>query len=183
MDSIDHKIEMKLIQGREIAALLNPRPVVLVTCCDAACTPNVLTVAWHTPLSHDPPLVGISIDTRRYSHGLIQKRGEFVLNIVSQTFQPAIELCGNHSGRDLDKIVAAGLTLQPANHIHPPLIAGALAHLECVVENHIRTGDHTFFIGRVLYAEAQAGCFTDCWDPQCGDVLLCLKRDRFSSWS
>lgn len=174
--------EMKLIQGREIAALLNPRPVVLVTCCDEHDAPNVLSVAWHTPLSHDPPLVGISIDLRRYSHELINRSGEFVLNIVAQEFQSIIELCGNRSGRDLDKVRAAGLALQPAYHVNPPFIDGALAHLECTIVNQVRTGDHTFFVGQVLYAEAQAGCFTDHWVPQNGNVLLCLQHDCFGSW-
>jgi flavin reductase (DIM6/NTAB) family NADH-FMN oxidoreductase RutF len=183
MTATDLVHSMKMIQGRQIAALLNPRPAVLVTCCDESCVPNVLTIAWHTPLSHNPPLVGISIDSRRYSHELIQKCGEFVLNIVPQEFQPAVELCGNHSGRDLEKIAAAGLSLQPAYHVHPPLIQGALAHLECVVENRIRTGDHTFFISRVLYAEAKSDCFSDAWVPTIGNVLVCLQRDRYGTWS
>lgn len=174
---------MKMIQGREIPALLNPRPAVLVTCCNEMRAPNVFTVAWHTPLSHDPPLVGISVDRRRYSHELILNCGEFVLNVVSQEFQPAIELCGNRSGRELDKAAAAGLALQPAYHVHPPLIQGALAHIECVVESHIHTGDHTFFAGRVLYAEAESACFDDAWAPDTGNVLLCLQRDRYGTWS
>ena len=173
---------MVMIQGKSIAALLNPRPVALVTCCDSDCTPNVLSVAWHTPLSHDPPMVGISIDQRRYSHALISQCEEFVLNVVSSEFENAVDLCGNHSGREMDKFEAAGLKMSPAYHVRPPLIVGALAHLECTVVNYICTGDHTFFVGRILYAEAEAGCFGDCWDTQNGKVLLCLQRDRFGSW-
>ena len=183
MVATDLTQSMKMIRGRQIAALLNPRLAILVTSCDDHGVPNVLTIAWHTPLSHDPPLLGISVDFRRYSHELIQKSGEFVLNIVSQQFQSAVELCGNHSGRELEKFAAAELELQPAYHVHPPLIQRALAHIECVVENQIRTGDHTFFIGKVLYAEAKPGCFNDAWEPDTGDVLLCLQRDRYVTWS
>jgi flavin reductase (DIM6/NTAB) family NADH-FMN oxidoreductase RutF len=68
METEDRTDEMKLIQGKEIAAFLNPRPVVLVTRRDAVGNGNVLSVAWHTPLSHSPPMLGISNDTRRYSH-------------------------------------------------------------------------------------------------------------------
>jgi flavin reductase (DIM6/NTAB) family NADH-FMN oxidoreductase RutF len=183
MTTTDLIHSLKMIQGRQIAALLNPRPAVLVTCCDERGVPNVLTIAWHTPLSHDPPLLGISVDSRHYSHELIQKRGEFVLNVVSKQFQSAIEFCGNQSGRNLDKFASAGLELQPAYHVHPPLIKGALAHLECVLENHIQTGDHTFFVGRVLYAEAKSAGFDDAWLTDQGEVLLCLQRDRFVTWS
>lgn len=174
---------MKMIRGQQVAALLHPRPAVLVTCCDEHGVPNVLTIAWHTPLSHDPPLLGISVAVRRYSHDLILKNGEFVLNVVHQEFQPAVELCGNQSGRDLEKFAAAGLALQPAVHVRPPLIAGALAHLECVLENHIQAGDHTLFIGRVVCAQAQPSAFQECWMAGPGDVLLCVQRDQYGIYS
>ncbi len=171
-----------MIQGRQIAALLNPRPAGLVTCCDANCVPNVLAVAWHSPLSHDPPLLGISIGKGHFSHDLISQCGEFVFNVVSQEFQKAIELCGNRSGRELDKFREAGLKMMPAYHVRPPVIAGALAHLECTVVRQVSAGDHTLFIGRVLYAEAKGESFSDSWEPELGDVLLCLQRDRFVGW-
>jgi flavin reductase (DIM6/NTAB) family NADH-FMN oxidoreductase RutF len=181
MIAIDQTAEMKSIQGREISALLNPRPVALVTCCDASGKANALTVAWLTPLSHNPPLLGISIDRRHYSHQLIAEGGEFAINVVGEGFREAVEVCGNCSGRDTDKITKARLELTPAQRIRPPLIAGALAHLECVVKEQVRAGDHTFFIGEIVYAEAQAEAFSDQWEAPSGDVLLCLQRDRFST--
>lgn len=173
---------MKIIQGREIAALLNPRPAVLVTCCDENKKPNVLSIAWHTPLSHNPPLLGISIDHRRYSHNLIDYNGEFVVNVVSQAFRSVVDFCGSQSGQDVDKFQPAGLRLSPAYHVQPPLIEGALAHLECSVECKIQAGDHTFFVGRILYAQAQPNSFSESWDTTDGDVLLCLQRDQYASW-
>lgn len=171
----------KTVQGREIAALLNPRPVVLVTCCDAEGTPNVLSVAWHTPLSHDPALVGISVAMSRYSYGLIEEGGEFVINIVSVACQHAVEVCGQRSGREGDKLGPAGLKLEPARTVRPPLIAGALGTLECRVVDRLPCGDHVLFVGEVLSAMARAGSFGDAWEPGLGDVLLCRQRDRFGT--
>jgi flavin reductase (DIM6/NTAB) family NADH-FMN oxidoreductase RutF len=178
-DPID---QMKRIEGSEIAALLNPRAALLVTCCDTRGVPNVLTIAWHTPLSHNPPLVGISIAQRRYSHLLIQQVGEFVLNVVSMDYLCAVRICGELTGQGKDKFQEAGLCVMPSAHVRPPNIAGALAHLECVLVDQVETGDHTFFIGKVLHAEARAACFDDAWDSVGGDVLLCLQRDRFAGW-
>lgn len=171
--------EMTQIAGRAVAALLNPRPALLVTCCDLEGSPNVLTVAWHTPLSHDPPLVGISIGLDRFSHELIRAVGEFVLNVVGQSFRVAVEVCGNQSGREIDKIELAQLQLAPAHCVRPPVIVDALGHLECRVVNELACGDHTFWVGRVLYAEAQTGAFADEWDLERGDVLLCRQRTHF----
>lgn len=171
----------KIVQGREIAALLNPRPVVLVTCCDAKGTPNALSVAWHTPLSHDPALVGVSIAKSHYSHGLIEESGEFVINIVSAACRGAVEVCGQRSGRDGDKLGPAGLRLEPARTVRPPLIADTLGVLECRVVDRLSCGDHTLFVGEVLTAMARADCFGDAWEPGLGDVLLCRQRDRFGT--
>ncbi len=173
----------KIVENRQIAALLNPRPAVLVTCCNRSLVPNVLTVAWHTPLSHNPPLLGISIDLRRYSSELIQVQKEFVINVVSKELQSAVECCGSKSGRDEDKFTAAGLIIQSAHYVRPPVIVGALAYLECKVVNELHTGDHTFFIGKVVYAEAQVDCFSDGWEQPEGQVLLCIQRDQFGTWT
>ena len=79
-------INMVNVIGRDIAALLNPRPVALITCCDNAGTPNVLSVTWTMPVSHEPPIIAISIAPSRHSHSLLLEAGEFVLNIVGPGF-------------------------------------------------------------------------------------------------
>jgi flavin reductase (DIM6/NTAB) family NADH-FMN oxidoreductase RutF len=183
MNTPDRADTMKIIQGREIAALLNPRAAALVTCCDDRGEPNVLAIAWHTPLSHDPPLLGIAVDHRRYSHRLICATGEFVLNIVPVSFQAAVEYCGTHSGCDGNKFQAAGLSILPAACVRPPRIAGALACLECTRIEQVQTGDHTLFIGRVVCAEARVDGFDDAWQKAGGDVLLCLQRERYVTWT
>ncbi len=170
------------ITGREIAALLHPRPVVLITTCDAAGRPNAISVAWCTPLSHQPPLVGVSIGLDSYSHQLIVENGEFVINVVDRSLQKAIEICGNSSGRSTDKLGLAGLETRPGKFVRPPRLAGALACLECRVEKTVPAGDHTFFLAKVLTAEAQAERFDGSWDRDFGQVLLCLQRDRFGRY-
>lgn len=171
------------ISPKDFAALLNPRPVVLVTCCDSAGKPNALTVIWLSPLSRDPPLVGMSIGLTRLSHALIKATGEFVINIVGQSFLTAVRVCGNHSGSDGDKIALASLQLAPARCVRPPVILGALARLECRVVNEVPVGDHTLFVGNVVHAAVQDGCFSTEWDLAQGDVLLCLQRDHFGGFA
>jgi flavin reductase (DIM6/NTAB) family NADH-FMN oxidoreductase RutF len=179
MTSIEPLDCTQTVTGREIAALLHPRPVLLVTTCDDQGRPNVISVAWCTPLSHQPPLVGMSIGLGSYSHQLIVENGEFVINVVDSSMQKAVEICGNISGRNCDKLLLAGLETYPAKIIHPPRLAGALACLECQVERYVPAGDHTFFFAKILIAEARGGYFTDGWDPSWAQVLICLQRDRF----
>jgi len=167
------------VEGRNIAALLNPRPVVLVTTCGIDGVPNVLTVSWTTPVSHEPPMVALSISEARYSHALLNETDECVVNVVGQQFIHAVEVCGNLSGAQADKFVIAGLKTTESLYVRPPRIEGALACLECRVVRALIAGDHSLFLAQVLVAEANELAFSDVWDTEVGDVLICRQRDRF----
>lgn len=174
---------MRTVTGSDIASLLNPRLALLVTCCDSQGQPNVLTVAWHTPLSHHPPLLGISIASTRHSHQLIQDTGFFALNIIPQSMLEAAEICGHLTGELDDKFAIAGLDTHLAKRISVPVLDDALAVLECCLENQVQAGDHTFFIGRVLHAQVCPEKFSHGWNPsQTDGLLLCLHRDRYAAF-
>ena len=91
----------------------------------------------------------------------------------------AVSFCGNVSGRDVDKIAQANLMVQPAKWVCPPILSQALGYLECKVEQEMTVGDHTWFVGRVLYAAARTDCFSDTWDGDRAKVLLYLKLDQY----
>lgn len=170
---------MATVTGRDIAALLNPRPVVLLSCCDASGKPNAMTAIWHTPISHEPPMLGISVGPARHSHSLIMQTGEFVLNIVGPEHQKAVIVCGNCSGATTEKSVEAGFSWRESHSVRPPRIADALGYLECRVVDRRPFGDHSFFVASVVHAEARDACFPGVWHEILGDVLLCRQRDEF----
>lgn len=176
-------MKKKEVKGREISALFNPRLSVLVTSCDKKGTPNVLTVAWHIPLSHRPPLVGISICNTHYSYQLISRTNEFVVNIMPETMKKEVKICGKYTGRLDDKTKIARLDMEQAHSVTPSLIVGAVGTVECQVREQVATGDHTLFIGQVLHAEAYQEAFTNQWVPGTGNnVLLCLQRDSYGTF-
>lgn len=114
--------------------------------------PNIITLGWNMPTSIKPPMVAISVGLTRYSHKLISESGEFVLAFPSEGMEDALLFCGTHSGRDVDKFKATGLTPVKAKYVKPPLIAEATVNMECRVVGSIRTGDHTIFVGEILAA-------------------------------
>jgi flavin reductase (DIM6/NTAB) family NADH-FMN oxidoreductase RutF len=142
--------------------LINPGPVVLVTCQNKG-KPNVMTVAWQTPLSIRPVLVGVSIAPGRYSHYLIAESREFVVNVPPRDLYRQVHGCGTVSGRDADKFVVFGLTPIPGSRVSAPLIEECIGHLECVVVNTFIVGDHTLFVGEVLSASVEEGAFEEVW--------------------
>jgi flavin reductase (DIM6/NTAB) family NADH-FMN oxidoreductase RutF len=140
--------------------LIYPRLVVLVSCIDPETgRPNVITIAWSVPLSINPPMVGISVAPSRYSHELISRSREFVINIPTLEILDKVVKCGKASGRQHDKFREFGLTPAPARVLKTPVIDECVAHLECRVVDQITTGDHTLFVGEVVAASAGSQAF------------------------
>jgi len=170
----------RTITGRRVAALMHPRPVYLVTTCDArGAVANVSTISWITPLSHEPPLLGLSVRPKSRTHALIAETGQFVVNLVGESLRHAIQVCGNTSGWLDDKIRTCGLEIERGHRVDAPRLLAASAWLECLVVDHHGAGDHTLFIASVLEAGV-AGHSTHAHSPE--DVLLCADHDRFGSF-
>ena len=138
-----------------------PIQAVLVTCNDEKGKTNAITIAWHAPISKNPPLYGISVAPSRYSHNLIQKTKEFVVNFVPYEIVDKVNFCGKNSGRNTDKIKEANLTLEPAQNLKTPIIKECFSHLECKLYDTLTLGDHTVFIGEVVNVMTDKNAFTD----------------------
>ncbi|MEW6222976.1 MAG: flavin reductase family protein [Candidatus Hadarchaeota archaeon] len=140
--------------------LVYPQLVVLVSCVDSESgKPNIITVAWVTPLSINPPMVGILIAPNRHSHDLISRSKEFAVNIPTVELLEKTVRCGKVSGRMVDKFSNFGLTPKPGRVIKTPIIEECVAHLECKVVDQVEVGDHTMFAGEVVAAYADDGVF------------------------
>ncbi len=128
-----------------------PSPAGLVTSVDAEGRPNIITLGEIFNLSiSQPAIVGIAIAPARYSHELISKQGEYVVNLPTAELLPKVLACGSMSGRDKDKFAEVGLTPLPATHVKPPLIAECPVNIECRVLKVETIGDHDLFQGEVL---------------------------------
>jgi Conserved protein/domain typically associated with flavoprotein oxygenases, DIM6/NTAB family len=132
------------------ATLLNPVPVVMVTCVDNAGKPNIITLAWAGTVNSELPMLSVSIRKERYSYGLIKEKGEFVVNLTTEKLAFATDFCGVKSGRDMDKFAETGLTPEKASMVSVPLIKECPISLECVVKNRLELGSHDMFIAEIV---------------------------------
>ena len=128
---------------------LFPAPCVVVSCSDGEAT-NLITLAWAGTVCSEPPQVGIGVRKSRYSHGLLNTGGDFVVNIPAAEHTRAVDFCGVRSGREVDKWEAVGLTPLPAAEVGSPLVAEFPINLECAVRRVLELGSHDLFIGEVL---------------------------------
>lgn len=127
-----------------------PLPVLLVSSANQDGSPNIITVAWAGTLCSKPPMIGVSIRPERHSNRLMRDAGDFCVNIVDADILEKADLCGNVSGKDVDKFERAGLTPGTARHVKAPLILECPVNIECVTRHVIPLGTHDLFIGEVL---------------------------------
>lgn len=129
-----------------------PEQVACAVCADAEGNPNIIPLGWFMQTSFEPPMCAISVGHTRYSHELIEQTGEFVAAFPPEGYEDDVLFCGTRSGRDVDKFAETSFTPQEARMVEPPLMAEALANLECRVDGMLDTGDHTIFSGEIVAA-------------------------------
>ncbi len=135
------------------STMLNPTPVVLVSCADPEKpeTRDMVTLAWAGTINSEPPMVSVSVRKERYSHGLISASGEFVVNLVDEKMAKAVDFCGVSSGRDTDKAAETGLRYIPADGMKTaPAVAGSPVSLCCRVRQVLELGSHDMFLGEIV---------------------------------
>ncbi len=152
--------------------MLYPIPAVLVSCGEFGKIQNIITVAWTGVCCTDPPLCTIALRPGRYSHGLVRRTGEFVINLTTAAMARAVDWCGVKSGRDFDKFREMRLTPLPAKFIGAPLIGESLVNLECRVHEVRELGSHHLFIAEILAVHADPSYF----DAKTGYFNLAAAR-------
>ena len=174
------KIELpKAKAGR----LINAGGVILVSSCykDKA---NIITLAWHMPISKDPPLLGIAIAKSHFSYELIRKCEEFIINIPSMDLLKQTVYCGSIHGDKIDKFKEVGLTPEKAMRlVKTPRIKECIGNIECRLRDIKDIGDHGLFIGEAIYASAEEGLFSDTWQVDKTKLIFHLGGRFFTSSS
>jgi len=96
--------------------------------------PNAMTIGWGTVgIIWGKPVFIVLVRHSRYTWSRLEENGEFTVNVPPPSLADAATLCGTKSGRDLDKLAAAGLTPIAAQHVGVPVIAECAVHYECRV--------------------------------------------------
>ena len=131
------------------SALLAPVPAALVTCGSGE-NVNVLTIGWTGIVCTRPPMTYISVRPERFSHDLIMKSGEFVINLTTSAMCRETDLCGVKSGKDTDKLALCGFHTSPAQKVEAPLIDECPVSLECKVTESKLLGSHTMFLAEIV---------------------------------
>ena len=95
------------------------------------------------------PRITIGLAKHHFTHELIQESNAFCMHLIDEDHIDWVWQFGIPSGREIDKL--RGLTTHSGVN-GSPILAGALAWLDCRVEAQMDTGDRTLYLAEVLDA-------------------------------
>lgn len=125
--------------------------VTIVTTRDAEGRLHGITVSAFCSVSLEPPLILVCIEKTTGSHYAFLESSSFVVNLLSSEQQ---YLSDRFASRLPDKFE----TVKYQTGIDDlPVLSGALANLECRLQNSHDAGDHTIFIGQIERATVRDG--------------------------
>ena len=124
-----------------------PTGVCVVTALDEAGAPIGLVVGSFTSVSLDPPLVGFLPDKKSTTWPLIAAVGHFCVNVLASDQQ---QVCRQLAAKGAEKF--AGVDYAVSQH-DVPVLANAIARIECAIHSVTDAGDHWFVLGKVLELE------------------------------
>jgi flavin reductase (DIM6/NTAB) family NADH-FMN oxidoreductase RutF len=125
-----------------------PTGVCVVTAMGSDGRPAGMVVGSFTSVSLDPPLVGFFPDKKSSSWPLIEATGHFCVNVMGSDQQ---DVCRAVGARGDQKFV--GVEYAISEH-GLPVIADAIAAIECRLYSVTEAGDHWFVMGEVLRLES-----------------------------
>ncbi len=141
--------------------LLHPRMTVFVTSVDKNGKSNVMSCAWSSPVSEEPPIVMICLAKGAYTSSLIIQTEQFAVNIPTEKLLKEIFICGKSSGKETDKFEKAKLKMQKAKAIDVPVLSDCIGIIECKLMKRVEAGECYAFFGEVVHASVDEKYFND----------------------
>jgi flavin reductase (DIM6/NTAB) family NADH-FMN oxidoreductase RutF len=135
--------------------LLNPGSCVIISVGDQE-GDNLFAVTWNMPVRKDPPMMALVSGKRHHSYSFIARTGELAVNVMHAEHADAVYGAGTYKGaREEDKWAKVGLTREPATRIKAPLVAEAVASIECRVAQVVDLGASALVVSQILAAHVQ----------------------------
>ena len=124
-----------------------PTGVCAITALGTDGAPTGMVVGTFTSVSLDPPLVGFLPDKGSTTWPQIEAAGRFCVNVLASDQQ---QVCRQLAAKGAEKF--AGVDYAVSQH-DVPVLANAIARIECAIHSVTDAGDHWFVLGKVLELE------------------------------
>ena len=142
---------MTIAPDRFKAALRKFATGITVVTCGGDDGPHGMTASAFASLSLDPPLILVNLARTSHTLSLIRDRGSFAVNILRGDQEEVSRAFARRGTKSFDGLIArTGID-------GAPLLAGAIAWLECRTDRIVDAGDHVIVLGEVMECDAHEG--------------------------
>ena len=101
-------------------------------------------------VSENPLLLTVSVAKHIVSHDLIEKTGEFALNVATAAQVKLARQLGFTHGSQVDKFKRFAIRTTRASKIRSPLIKDSYANLECKVITSLSAANYVIYVAEVV---------------------------------
>lgn len=126
-----------------------PKVAAIITA-NAAGRKNAMAAAWHSAVSFEPPLYGVSIAPKRFTYQLIAQSKEFGVNFVPFEVVELVASVGGSDGKEVDKFSKFGIAAEQPLKTGVPILRDAYAAYECKLVDSKTYGDHVWMVGEII---------------------------------
>jgi flavin reductase (DIM6/NTAB) family NADH-FMN oxidoreductase RutF len=116
---------------------------------------NLMTTTWVTQVSHDPKLVGASVERDALTHELIANGRCFTVSLLDRTDRAVVRHFVRPAVFDDQAETLSGMHFFDAQVSGAPIPDVAVGWLDCSLERSVELGSHTLFIGQVVDASVR----------------------------
>jgi flavin reductase (DIM6/NTAB) family NADH-FMN oxidoreductase RutF len=113
---------------------------------------NGMTLNWASQVSFDPKSLGIGVERDAFTHELITAGGVFSLCLIDREDRAIVRKFTKPVDVDLAAHTLNGFSYFDGPLTGAPVLAQAVAYLECDVRQAVELGSHTLFLGEVVNA-------------------------------
>ena len=149
VDTDEQRAEYDKLRRRVLWTM--PSGLYVLGSTDRAERRNGMTINWVTQISFEPKLIGVGVEQTAVTHELIEAGDCFSLSTIDREDRAIV--------RKFTKPVEVDLAAKTLNGFPfveratgAPILAQAVAFLDCEVRERVAAGNHTLFIGEIVDA-------------------------------
>ena len=137
---------MKELNAQEAMKMITTRPVMIITTLHDTGIVNAGVFGSYTNLSSDH--LGAAVHRGSHTYRNILRSHEFAVNVPGRDIVESIKVLASDIPEDKSELEEAGLTPEKPSQISVPHIKECVASIECIFEQEVKIGGHSFLIAK-----------------------------------
>lgn len=139
---------------KQFYGLISPRPTVCVSTLSPEGDSNIGPYSFVSPVSFNPPLIGISAGKNKDTLHNARDTGDFVIAPVTEEWMDKAIKTEISLPRDKSEFKELGLNEKESKKVKSPSVKEAPVNIECKYWDELDAGDHVWLVGEVVHIEA-----------------------------